>query len=256
LAAAEAPQSTGVILAAGEGSRFVAAGGIGAKCLTTEAGIGPLLWTVEVLMSCGIEKLIIVTGKYDRDVREAIQGLRHAAAIQFVRNTAWANSNTAYSFALAATHLTGSVTLTYADVYVSAGLVGRLLRHPAPNVAAIEHTASVDDIDMRATLRDGVVAVMAKDLPDHATAGESACLFRFDHPTCRMLSSSVLGGMSPTADQRTVEDLITENGQAIQAAPVWCERHEWCEIDVPSHLLRAKTFVDRHKLPGLARRGT
>jgi|SRR5579875_334100 len=233
-----------LILAAGQGRRFRAAGGAGCKSLTQVADTTPLAWTLAVLADAGAPEVCIVVG-YEADaIRAGVEATGYPGRTTFVTNEMWAQTDSAYSFALGAAQLPGPILLTYADVLVTPAIVERFLASPDRDYLAVDATRPLDTWDMRVQVDGDRVRQLGKQLAPEDSHGESACVFRLRADTVAVISSRaqpVLRATPAIQFERMLSGWLPE--LALRA--LWCGSGEWCEIDVPADVAAAADLVAR-----------
>jgi len=107
---------TAVILAAGRGSRLEVITDEIPKCLVEVDGRSLLERMLDQLESIGIETVIIVVGYRAESIHERIGETWGKMSIQYVLNTAWANTNNILSLFLAIDYLNFSFLLLESDL--------------------------------------------------------------------------------------------------------------------------------------------
>ena len=231
-----------LILAAGQGRRFRAAGGAGCKSLTPVAGTTPLAWTLAVLAGAGAPEVCIVVGCEAGAIRESVAAAGYPGRVSFVTNEMWAGTDSAYSFVLGAAWLPGPILLTYADVLVTPAIVERFLASPDRDYLAVDATRPSGAWDMRARVDGDRVRQLGKQLGPRDSQGESACVFRFRADTAAFISSRarpVLAAEPSIQFERMLSALLPE----LPVRPLWCGSGEWCEVDVPADVAAAADLV-------------
>ncbi len=237
---------TGVILAAGAGSRFWPYAEVRNKCATPVCNKPAVRWTAEHLVRAGATRLVVVVGVGAQSVRHALFGLD--APVEFVEG------RPADGAALAALRAIESlsdeaVTIAYGDIVT------------APE--SFERTA-------RAAAESGAVAVLAPPLPsdqcsrDHIGVevnGDRAAGFwghpRHDHghvfgglvaaradalkayleANPGLMRHVEVGGMPPTeADLAQSLQMMLEDGREIVAVT---DDVAWIDLDKPWDILAA-----------------
>jgi choline kinase len=233
-----------LILAAGQGRRFRAAGGTGCKSLTQVADTTPLAWTLAVLAGAGAPEICMVVGCEADAIREAAEAASYPGRMTFVTNEMWARTDSAYSFALGAAQMPGPILLTYADVLVTPAVVERFLASPDRDYLAVDATRPFDVWDMRAQVDGDRVRQLSKQLEPEDSHGESACVFRLRADTVAFISGRawpVLQSAPSIQFERMLSGLLPE----LALQPLWCGSGEWCEVDVPADVAAAADLVAR-----------
>lgn len=169
-----APSRTGVVLAAGFGSRLAGTSDVTElKPLTPVAGVPLIERTLGSLEQAGCSRVVIVLGYEPDEIREAIvEAYTGPLELQFAINERYALQN-GVSVLAARPHLVGSdFVLTMAD-HVLGEEVMRLARdhHPPPGAATLlvdyklEAVFDMDDAT-KVHEHDGQIAAIGKQLDD------------------------------------------------------------------------------------------
>jgi len=114
--------TTGVILAAGRGSRLAGFTENRPKCLVELGGRSLLHWQTEALATAGVDPICIVTG-YRREMIEA-------TGYRSIVNPDWSESNMVASLLCATERLSPPLVVSYSDIVYSSTLVRRLVESP------------------------------------------------------------------------------------------------------------------------------
>jgi choline kinase len=233
-----------LILAAGQGRRFRAAGGAGCKSLTPVADTTPLAWTLAVLAGAGAPEVCIVVGYEAQAIHDSVEATGYPGGITYVTNEMWARTDSTYSFVIGAARMPGSILLTYADVLITPAVVERFLTSPDRDYLAVDATRPFDAWDMRVQVDDDRVRQLGKQLEPQDSHGESACVFKFRADTVAFMSSRawpVLQAEPSIQFERMLSTLLPE----LPVHPLWCGSGEWCEVDVPADVAAAVDLVTR-----------
>ena len=121
---------TGVVIAAGRGSRMGRLTESRPKCLLPIAGRPLLEHTVENLRLVGCSKIIVIVG-YQADAID----IRN---VDYVLNDDFANNNVLHSFMKASDDLVGPVIASYSDIWVEPWIFRSLVETPGDIVLAVD----------------------------------------------------------------------------------------------------------------------
>ena len=128
-----------IILAAGEGARFRAAGGVGSKLLALYQGKSLVLHVAEATLSAGLAGVIVVTGHDDAALRAELAGL----PLTFVVNEDYASgmgSSLRVGFAVRPAQWKAAVILLGDMPLVDAALIGQVADAYTDEAAAVVPT--------------------------------------------------------------------------------------------------------------------
>ena len=229
--------TTGVILAAGAGTRFNG-GGIQPKCLAAFEGTPLIELQIRAMRACGIDDITVVVGFGADSVRQAC-----GPGVHFVENTRFAETNSLYSLWLARAVLRGGFVVMNCDVLFPPAMLADLVTAQYDNALLVSYPGSGDpefsDEEMKVHVRRGRVVAIGKDLPAVDTDGENVGIVKFGAPGARTLVPLM--------------DRIVEGGSVRDWAPrafgVFAQEHPlyaigtrglpWTEIDTPEYYKRA-----------------
>ncbi|MGI8800737.1 MAG: NTP transferase domain-containing protein [Solirubrobacteraceae bacterium] len=224
-----------VILAAGTGSRL----GTGRpKCLAQVGGRPLIAHQVDALRAVGVESIVIVVGFEQDQVRDAV-----GSAAQFVVNERFAETNSLYSFWMAAELLCGDAYVLNADVLFDQRVLWAL-EETGGSALAFDSTSGSDPEHMKLVQRDGVLVEMRKDLAADQCCGENVGVLRLERGA---VADALAAAHGILTHQGLVRDWL---GSAINRI-AW--RHQiscvdiagtpWVEIDFPQDLRQARARV-------------
>ena len=121
---------TGVVIAAGPGSRMGRFTETRPKCLLPVAGKTLLEWSVQNLRAVGCNRVVVIVGHKAEMVR--LRG------VSYVTNRDFTNNNILHSFMAARAFLTGQVIATYSDIWVEPSIYRGLSETPGEVVVAVD----------------------------------------------------------------------------------------------------------------------
>jgi choline kinase len=169
---------TGVILAAGAGTRLNGSGVERPKCLVPFAGTTLLDLQLRALRWCGISEIVVVVGFESDRVRKAC-----GPGVRFVENTRFADTNSLYSLWLARPLLEDGFVVLNCDVLFHPAILGDLMsaRHDAALLVSYPAPGQppFTDEEMKVSVRRGCITDMRKDLPAADTDGENVGIVKF-----------------------------------------------------------------------------
>jgi choline kinase len=232
---------TGVILAAGSGTRFNG-GGVQPKCLAAFDGTPLIDLQVRALRACGIDRIAVVVGFAADTVRQAC-----GPGVRFIENSRFAETNSLYSLWLARSVLQDGFVVMNCDVLFPTAILADLLTARHENALLVSYPEADDpefgDEEMKIQVRQGRVAKIGKHLSVHDTDGENVGIVKFGAAGARTLIP--------------VMDRIVESGSLRDWAPrafgIFAREHPlyaigtrglpWTEIDTPEDYGRAVTKI-------------
>jgi choline kinase len=235
---------TGVILAAGRGSRLNGTAGDAPKCLVRLGGRTMLERQIETLRAAGVHDAVVVVGCQADRVRQSC-----GPAVRYVENVRFAETNSLYSLWTARALLSGGCVVLNCDVLFHPALLDALLATHHDAALLIDYRAdrpgcaAYGDEEMKVKVRDGLVVDMAKTLPPEDADGENLGIVKFGPASApalvgildRIVAGGGLREWAPAA--------FREFAQRHPLHAIASGAHPWIEIDFPEDYQRALTRV-------------
>jgi L-glutamine-phosphate cytidylyltransferase len=230
--------NTGIILAAGLGTRLNGSPAVRAKCLAAPGGIPLIDRQMQTLRACGIDRIMVVVG-FDATAVRAACGTR----VAFFENTAFAETNSLYSLWLARPALRDGCVVMNCDVLFDPRLLEDLLdaRHEDALLVSYPNPGDREfgDEEMKVQVRQGRVVAMAKDLSLEESEGEIVGIAKFGatgaahlvHQLDRLVKAGHTRAWVPRGFQAFAEE------RPLYA--VGTRGRPWIEIDTPEDYRRA-----------------
>jgi choline kinase len=236
-----------LIMAAGRGSRLGEETDERPKSLVDLGGTTPLELQLALLAQRGIERVVVVTG-YRRDLIET--AVRHAGAGRFevvtVWNPFWRVTNVLASAWMARTHLDRPFVYLHADTIFDPSILDDLLSAEADAALPIDVRVCEPE-QMKATVIEGSVRNLSKELPPDETTGEFIGIASFSEsaiPAIRDGMDAVMeAGELGTYFEEAINWAIRNRG--LQPAAVPTAGRPWTEIDFPEDLALARQLLPR-----------
>jgi len=229
---------TGVILAAGRGSRLNGVAGDAPKCLVRLGGRTPLERQIEALRAAGVHDVVVVIGCQADRVRQSC-----GAGVRYVENVRFAETNSLYSLWTARALLSHGFVVLNCDVLFHPALLDDLLTSCHDAALLVDYRTDgqppFGDEEMKVKVRDGLVVDMAKTLSPEDADGENLGIVKFGP-----LGAPVVIG---------ILDRVVAGGGLREWAPkafrAFAQQHPlhaigaagrpWIEIDFPEDYQRA-----------------
>lgn len=231
---------TGVILAAGRGSRLNGYSGDIPKCLVTLGHETLLSRNVRLLRESGIEHIVVVVGCAADAVQDSCPG------VTFVRNEAFARTNSLYSLWLARPLLVHGFVVMNCDVLVHPQLLRDLLsaRHEdALLVGYREPETTFGAEEMKVRVRCGRVAAISKVMPDEDADGENVGIAKFGVAGARVLVSEMDALIGAGDCRAWVPRAFEAFASRRPLYAIGTRGYPWMEIDFPEDYRRAVDVV-------------
>ena len=132
----DTPVSTAVLLAAGNGSRLQPATHAVPKCLSEVNGVTILEQQVRCLRRWGFDRLVMVVGHHEHQVRDFLSRAETGLTIEYVVNPRYRTTNNIYSLWLAQEKVSEPFLLLECDLFFKEASLRNMLK---PNKVAVSH---------------------------------------------------------------------------------------------------------------------
>ena len=246
------PVRTGLLLAAGTGSRLQPLTHDAPKCLTEINGVPILEQQVRCLERWGFERLVVVLGHMEGQVRDFFEQRPSSLRIEYITNPLYRMTNNIYSLWMAREVVQEPFLLLESDLFFDPHLLGPMLRPDCIAVSAVQSwmTGSTVELDQRRR-----VASM------HIGGGAKRSRLSFKTVNIYSLSATTWRDVTERLDRHVTagnvgcyyeivfSEMIAEG--AISLRPVFFDPEWWYEIDTLADLEEAEhLFLGRtHGLP-------
>ena len=229
---------TGVVLAAGRGSRLNGTAGDKPKCLVRAGGLTLIERQIRTLRRAGIDDIVVVVGCQADRVRQHC-----GTEIQYVENFRFAETNSLYSLWTARALLYEGFVVLNCDVLFHPLLLDELLVTHQDAALLIDYHREghppYGDEEMKVRVRDGLVVEMSKAMDPADADGENLGIVKFGPASApaviaimdRIVAEGRLREWAPRA--------FSEFAQHHQLYAVGTGGRPWIEIDFPEDYQRA-----------------
>jgi choline kinase len=232
---------TGVILAAGAGTRFNG-GGVQPKCLAAFGGRPLIEWQVRAMRACGIDDIAVVVGFEADSVRKAC-----GPRVRFIENSRFAETNSLYSLWLARSVLQDGFVVMNCDVLFPTVMLADLLTARHQNALLVSYPEPNDpqfsDEEMKVHVRKGRVVDIGKNLPSAETDGENVGIVKFAAEGARRLIQLMDGIVSSGSVRDWAPRAFGAFAREHPLYAVGTRGLPWTEIDTPDDYKRAATQI-------------
>jgi L-glutamine-phosphate cytidylyltransferase len=226
----------GVILAAGQGQRLRDPLGR-PKCLQRLGGVPLVHHQINALASAGVDDVVIVVGYQQRQVRESV-----GAAARFVVNDRFAETNSLYSFLLAADVVDEDVVVMNSDLFFHPELPARLLELDG-DALLYDSASGGEDEHMKVQVANGHLVEMSKVMDGARVSGENLGML---HLSAAGVAAAARAGQAIVNTGGERSWLATAINSVAVEHPIRCvdvAGWPWVEIDFPEDLWRARAQV-------------
>ncbi len=244
-----------IILAAGQGKRLLPETADLPKSLLDVGGRTMIAWQIQEFVKCGIDDIVVVTGFRAEKAEKTLDEIAKSypeTSIRVLVNPEYETSDNLVSCWAARAEMDRDFVLVNGDTLFQAPVLRKLLRSPdAPVTLANDDKEHYDEDDMK-IIRDGArLLEIGKELPLDRVDGESIglLLFRGNGPqlfaealeTARKAASSAGRWYLSVIGTMAESDLV----RTCSIAGL-----EWCEVDYPLDLVRARQMIRRWQKMG------
>ena len=229
-----------IILAAGISSRLRPLTDAVPKCLLPVGGRTLMERTLEALETHSFEKIFIVTGYREEQIRESVSRRPARVPVEFVKNARYEETSNAYSLWLALARSAGAPFLMLdSDILFHPAILSRILDTRRPNVIALRESGATGEEDIKIEQEEtGRILRIGKEIPPARAAGESIGIERFSSATGTRLLE-VLGRRKERNEfyEASFQELL-DRGEDMRSVP--CGDLPCIEIDTPDDLREAE----------------
>jgi choline kinase len=233
-----------VILAAGNGTRLAASG---PKALLEVGGLSILERQVRALRAASVREIVVVVGYQRERLVAACDALaaRLDVHFTFVANPRWAETNTAWSMALAAPLMVGAPTFTLnGDVLFPRAVLAALASAGGPIALAIDVKPCGDE-EVKVTLDAGDrLLAIDKRLDRGEAIGEFIGIARFDDGASEPFARALAEELAQAGPHTYYDYALRRLPPALRPRGVRFTGVPMIEIDFPEDLARARVEVE------------
>ena len=234
---------TGIVLAAGVGSRLRPLTETCPKCLLPVGPEGLLPRTLRALDSSGVAECVLVTGHLHRMIEDAVAALSLSMPVRFVYNAEYASTNNNASLWLAGTVIHESDILVLdSDILFDPQLLNLLRDAPAPDALLIRNDHNLGREEIKVILDRDAVVQIGKEIDVSRAAGESIGIEKFSAGTaCRLFAALERRRHRDEFYEASFQEII-DHGTKIAAVPT--QGLPCMEIDTPDDLAAAAELAN------------
>ena len=233
---------TGVILAAGRGSRLNGTAGDAPKCLVRLGGLTLLDRQIRTLRRAGIDDIVVVVGCQAERVRQSC-----GAGVRYVENFRFAETNSLYSLWTARALLSRGFVVLNCDVLFHPRLLDELLATHHDAALLIDYRTSgqppYGEEEMKVTVRDGLVTDMSKSMAPDDADGENLGIVKFGPASAGILVGIMERIVAGGGLRDWAPKAFREFAQRCPLHAIGSGRFPWIEIDFPADYQRAANEV-------------
>jgi choline kinase len=229
---------TGVILAAGSGTRLNGNDVVRPKCLAAAGGAPLIERQLQALRSTGIDRVAVVVG-FQADLVRAACG----SGVRFVDNTAFAETNSLYSLWLARPLLTEGFIVMNCDVLFDPAMLSDLLTARYEDALLVSYPEPgqppFGDEEMKVKVRRGCVVDISKTLPPEETDAENVGIAKFGADGAALLIRLMEPLIAAGAGRDWAPRSFREFAKHRPLYAIGTRGLPWIDIDTPEDYRRA-----------------
>lgn len=234
-----------LIMAAGRGSRLGGESDSRPKGLVDIGGISPLELQIDILISRSVERATVVTGYRRAMVEDAVtRRARGRIHLDFAWNPFWPVTNVLGSVWMARESLIDDFVYLHADTVFTPSILDDCLASIGPAALPIDFRACEPE-QMKASVVDGRVTYLSKELDAEASAGEFIGIGVFRSASLAPLRLGIddeleAGGTS-SYFEAAINRAVVDSGLEVVAVPT--KERPWTEIDFREDLELARQIL-------------
>ncbi|OGZ96709.1 MAG: hypothetical protein A3I44_00350 [Candidatus Sungbacteria bacterium RIFCSPLOWO2_02_FULL_51_17] len=237
------PNTTAIILAAGQGTRLRPLTENTPKCLVPIGALPILHHQLTALGKNGVSRVIITVGYLHDKVESYAQGHFPEIHFQFIFNPRFGTTNTLYSLALVARYgrIVGDVLLLNGDVMFDPIILDELLAQDKKKsfLATQMKPCGAEEVKIGMSLHNTVIG-LNKHMPPHEALGEAIGINKFSRTFWQLLAKHLEHMKEMHANsyfEDAVECAIADGGEI---APWDTRNFSVIEIDFPKDHAKAE----------------
>ncbi len=234
-----------IILSAGQGKRLFPLTRNLPKCLVEIGGRSILEWQLDVLCSCGIHDIVVVTGFQQEKVASLISKKYASSGVRTLYNQDYQKYDNLFSCWKASPEMKGDFVLLNGDTLFEPGVLKRLqAKASGPITLTVSTKERYDADDMKVEFDKGRLLRVGKDLPMKDVNGESIGLSLYREEGAEIFTDALSQAVrEPGAAKRWYLSVIDSLAQRGLVSVVDVTGLAWCEIDFPRDLKSAEKVV-------------
>jgi HAD superfamily hydrolase (TIGR01450 family) len=239
-------QYTGIILAAGSGSR-ISSKFNQPKCLIKINRKTILDYQIESFLFAGIKELVIVVGYKSEKIRNYIRKFKSNLKIKLIFNTQYSTTNNMYSAYLALKEIDHSnIILCNGDVVVGKQMVKKLLSNKYKNLVMVDRN-KYDEESMKIKLHNNRIIDIDKKFINSKLNLTSTDFYKLSFDTVLMLKNLIKYHIKKIGKNDWTELALKKIFKKKKFLPCNIENIKWFEIDNYKDYLSANFLFQNHK---------
>ena len=242
--------TTALLLAAGTGSRLQPLTDDSPKCLTEVGGVPILGRLVSCLLAQGFNRLVVVVGYRDEQIRDYLASHASGLTIDFVDCREYATTNNIYSLWRAREQIREPFVLIESDLVFDSHLLGLMRVRDRIAITHIQSlllgtTVSIDEFGLVTSFRVGADPCVS------ALGHKTVNIYSLSRATWRevvqRLDQRIAAGRVHDYYEVVFEEMVADGSLAFQS--IRFDKGRWCEIDTLEDLRVAeRLFLDSRRV--------
>lgn len=235
---------TGLLLAAGSGSRLAPLTDITPKCLIEVNGVAMIDRLIYSLRLHGFKRLIIVLGHQGDCIREYLGSRAGEIKITYILSPIYKKTNNIYSLWLVRNLIKEPFMLIESDLVFEAPMLENLLKPDRMAVARLQPW--MDGTTVTFDKQQQVKSFWCGDLePTDETQYKTVNIYSLSRPSwrlvCKRLDRHISANLVNSYYETVFAELTSEG--SLSFTPIFFGRKEWCEIDTVDDLQQAERML-------------
>lgn len=188
------------------------------KCLLEINGETILHRQLRLLSECGINDVVITTGKYDSLIRneaEKISGLR----TEFVYNPEYSSTNYIYSFYLSGEYLNDDIIMMHGDLVFDKSILKKLLKEKEGSFCVIDKQGGKPEKDFKGRIENGILKEVSVNIFDENCYALQP-LYRLSEKCAALWLSKINEYISDNNVKVYAENALNEISEKLHIKPV------------------------------------
>jgi choline kinase len=225
-----------IILAAGLGSRLLRLTSERPKCLLELHSKPILLHQIDLLISCAITNVTIVTGFAEEHIQSVVKG--RARCVYY---PGFASTNNLLTLHYCRRLLAGDVLLLFCDVLISRRILQDCINNPS-DFALLVDTARCLEGTMRVRLADGAVTDIGPHIPTAEGDGNFIGIAKYSAQGAKLLAAELrkMVATSDCTDAYYTAALASLAAKGKRLDAVRLSGRRWLEVDTLEDYLAAQ----------------
>lgn len=237
-----------VVLAAGLGTRLRPITDLAPKCLVEVEGKPLIDYYFQAFKACGINKVTIVIGYLSEKVEKAIGANYDGIAVDYVYNSDYRITNSAYSLLLCKNKIKEpQFLLADGDIFFNFNMLKKLIETSFRNCLIVDQNFVDTGEEVKVIGQAGIVERIGKKAKGGKLVGESIGLYRFSKFHLEPFFEQIQKYIDTYGKDAAYEDALSTIFPTIEMHYVTSDMLPWMDIDSSADLENANSLAKQLK---------